>query len=127
VIANPDFFAFFVAFCAGVAGVLSLTSAKSGALIGVLISVTTIPAAANVGVAAAYGEWSTMGGSLSQLAINLTSILAAGVLTLWIQRLLYRRRRIRHLADPVRAAGGLPVGRSRHKRAESGTGPRVSG
>lgn len=49
-IANPDFFAFFVAFCAGIAGMLSLTTAKSGALIGVLISVTTIPASANVGL-----------------------------------------------------------------------------
>ena len=50
VIASPDFLAFFVAFCAGTAGMLSLTTAKSGALIGVLISVTTIPAAANIGV-----------------------------------------------------------------------------
>ena len=56
-ISNPDFLSFFVAVVAGVAGVLSLTSAKSGALIGVLVSVTTIPAASNVGVAAAYGEW----------------------------------------------------------------------
>jgi uncharacterized hydrophobic protein (TIGR00271 family) len=55
-LANPDFLSFFVAFVAGVAGVLSLTSAKSGALIGVLISVTTIPAAANAGVAAAFGD-----------------------------------------------------------------------
>ena len=36
---------------------LSLSTAKSGALIGVLISVTTIPAAANIGVAAAYQDW----------------------------------------------------------------------
>ena len=56
-ITDPDFLSFFVAFVAGSAGVLSLTAAKSGALIGVLVSVTTIPAAANVGVAAAYGEW----------------------------------------------------------------------
>jgi hypothetical protein len=56
-IASPDFFAGFVAFCAGIAGMLSLTTAKSGALIGVLISVTTIPAASNVGVAAAYQDW----------------------------------------------------------------------
>src|SRR5918999_303724 len=48
-ISNPDFLSFFVAFVAGSAGVLSLTSAKSGALVGVLISVTTIPAASNVG------------------------------------------------------------------------------
>ena len=45
-ISSPGFFAFFVALCAGVAGMLSLTTAKSGALIGVLISVTTIPSAA---------------------------------------------------------------------------------
>ena len=48
VIANPDAFSVIVAFCAGVAGMLSLTTAKSSVLIGVLISVTTIPAAANV-------------------------------------------------------------------------------
>ena len=52
-ISNPDFLSFFVAFVAGAAGVLSLTYAKSGALVGVLISVTTVPAAANVAVAAA--------------------------------------------------------------------------
>ena len=65
VIANPDFFTFFVAFCAGVAGMLSLTSAKSRALMGVLISITTIPAAANIAVAAAYGDWDAWRGSLS--------------------------------------------------------------
>jgi uncharacterized membrane protein len=52
-ISNPNFFSFFVAYLGGTAGVLSLTSAKSGALIGVLISVTTIPAIANKGVATA--------------------------------------------------------------------------
>ena len=36
---------------------LSLTTAKSGALIGVLISVTTIPAAANIAVAFVYSDW----------------------------------------------------------------------
>ena len=48
-ISSPDAFAFIVAVCAGTAGMLSLSTAKSGALIGVLISVTTIPAAANLG------------------------------------------------------------------------------
>ena len=52
-ISDPGFFSVFVAFIAGTAGVLSLTSAKSGPLIGVLISVTTIPAAANIGVGVA--------------------------------------------------------------------------
>lgn len=45
---------------------LSLSTAKSGALIGVLISVTTIPAAANVGVATAYADWSEVGGATAQ-------------------------------------------------------------
>jgi uncharacterized hydrophobic protein (TIGR00271 family) len=117
-ITNPDFFSFFVAFLAGAAGVLSLTSAKSGALIGVLISVTTIPAAANIGLAAAYGDWSEWRGAMAQLSVNLTMIVLAGVGTLWIQRLLYRRRRIKHLRDPVREAAGLPVGHS--ARSDSG-------
>jgi uncharacterized hydrophobic protein (TIGR00271 family) len=95
-IASPDFFAGFVAFCAGVAGMLSLTTAKSGALIGVLISVTTIPAAANVGVAAAYGDGSSFRGSLGQLAINVTALLVAGTLTLVVQRAFYGRRRAAH-------------------------------
>ena len=111
-ISNPDFFSFFVAFVAGTAGILSLTNAKSGALIGVLISVTTIPAASNIGVAAAYGDWGEAGGAAGQLAINLTSIVLAGVLTLFIQRRYYVARRRKHLQDPHRAAAGLPVGRS---------------
>jgi len=96
VISSPDFFTFFVAACAGTAGMLSLSTAKSGALIGVLISVTTIPAAANIGVTAAYGDWENFGGSAAQLAINMASILVAGTVTLAAQRLLYVRRRRRH-------------------------------
>jgi uncharacterized hydrophobic protein (TIGR00271 family) len=112
-ITHPDFFSFFVAFLAGSAGVLSLTSTKSGALIGVLISVTTIPAAANIGLAAAYGDGEEWVGAMAQLSVNLTMIVLAGVVTLFVQRLLYRRRRVRHLSDPARKKAGLPVGRSR--------------
>jgi uncharacterized hydrophobic protein (TIGR00271 family) len=95
VIASPDFFTFFVAASAGTAGMLSLSTSKSGALIGVLISVTTIPAAANVGVTAAYGDWENFRGSLGQLAINMAAILLAGMVTLTVQRMLYVRRRRR--------------------------------
>jgi uncharacterized hydrophobic protein (TIGR00271 family) len=111
-ISNPDFLSFFVAFTGGAAGVLSLTSAKSGALVGVLISVTTIPAASNIGVAAAYGDWSEAGGAAAQLGINLLAIVAAGVLTLFVQRRYYVARRRKHLMDPSRTAAGLPIGRS---------------
>jgi uncharacterized hydrophobic protein (TIGR00271 family) len=112
-VSSPDFLSFFVAVVAGAAGVLSLTSAKSGALIGVLISVTTIPAASNIGVAAAYGEWGDAGGAAGQLVLNLAGIVAAGVITLFIQRRFYVTRRRKHLRDPARTAAGLPLGRSR--------------
>jgi uncharacterized hydrophobic protein (TIGR00271 family) len=108
-ISKPDDFSFIVACFAGAAGMLSLTSAKSGALIGVLISVTTIPAAANVGVAAAVADWSEWRGAMAQLAVNLTAIVLAGVATLFVQRRLYERRRRRHLGGDARAAAGLPA------------------
>jgi uncharacterized hydrophobic protein (TIGR00271 family) len=91
-ISSPDAFTIIVALCAGAAGMLSLSTAKSGALIGVLISVTTIPAAANIGVAAAYGDTDGWTGSLAQLALNLVSIVVAGTLVLACQRMLYGRR-----------------------------------
>jgi uncharacterized hydrophobic protein (TIGR00271 family) len=112
-IASPDRFSFIVAFLAGMAGMLSLTSTKSGALLGVLISVTTIPAAANIGVAAATGDWNEWAGAIGQLSLNLSAIFLAGIGTLYLQRLLYVRRRREHLFDESREAAGLPVGRSR--------------
>jgi uncharacterized hydrophobic protein (TIGR00271 family) len=111
-ISNPDALSLYVALVAGVAGVLSLTAAKSGALVGVLVSVTTIPAASNVGLAAAYGDWETAGGAAAQLGINLSGIVMAGVVTLFVQRRYYVARRRRHLMDPARSAAGLPLGRS---------------
>jgi uncharacterized hydrophobic protein (TIGR00271 family) len=126
-ISHPDAFSFLVAVFAGTAGVLSLTSAKSGALVGVLISVTTIPAAANIGVAAAYGDGEEWVGAMEQLALNLTAITLAGIVTLFIQRKLYQRRRIAHLHDEAREAAGLPIGRSRQetlgKSPPARTGP----
>ena len=116
IVSDPSVFTVIVAACAGTAGVLSLTTAKSAALIGVLISVTTIPAAAGVAVAAAYGDTDAWLGSQLQLAVNIAAILTAGALTLLVQRLVYRRRRVEHLSDDARAAAGLPVGESRHRR-----------
>ncbi len=113
-ISHPDVFSAIVAFVAGIAGVLSLTAAKSGALVGVLVSVTTIPAAANIGIAAAYADWTEFRGAVLQLAVNLTAILVAGVGTLFIERSIYVRRRHAHLQDTAtREAAGLPVGHSR--------------
>ena len=98
-ITSVGFFSLFVALLAGVAGVLSLTTAKSGALIGVLVSVTTIPAAATMAVAAAYGHGSTFRGALEQLAINIGAMLLSGTLVLAGQRLAYQRRRAAHVGE----------------------------
>ena len=120
-ISSPDQWSFIVAYLAGVAGVLSLTAAKSGALVGVLISVTTIPAAANIGVAAALGDWEEWVGAVEQLSLNLCAILLAGVGTLFLQRRLYMRRRVKHLHDEARGMAGLPVGESRRAKSAAGT------
>ncbi|MEU2514893.1 DUF389 domain-containing protein [Streptomyces syringium] len=95
---QPDAFSFVVAFLAGIAGILSLTSAKSGALIGVAISVTTVPAAANAAVALSYGDWSETRGSAVQLALNLLGIIMAGTLTLVAQKIFWARQRRRSVA-----------------------------
>lgn len=90
-VSRPDGFALLVALIAGVAGVVALTSAKSAALVGVAVSVTTVPAAADVGVAAAAGRWSECGGAAAQLVVNLVAVSASGVLTLGVRRQFERR------------------------------------
>ncbi|MEV6756078.1 DUF389 domain-containing protein [Streptomyces sp. NPDC051214] len=91
----PDWFSFVVAVLAGAAGMLSLTSAKSGALVGVAISVTTVPAAANAAVALSYGDAEQTWGSTEQLLLNLLGIVVAGTLTLLVQKVLWARQRER--------------------------------
>ncbi|MDH6549315.1 putative hydrophobic protein (TIGR00271 family) [Streptomyces sp. SAI-117] len=89
----PDAFSFIVAVLAGAAGTLSLTSAKSGALVGVAISVTTVPAAANAAVALSYGDTRQTWGSTEQLLLNLMGIVLAGTVTLLLQKWAWRKRR----------------------------------
>ena len=55
---SPNVFSVVVATLAGIVGVVSLVEARTGALIGVFISVTTIPAAADIGVSIAFQNWS---------------------------------------------------------------------
>jgi uncharacterized hydrophobic protein (TIGR00271 family) len=90
-IVDPSILSFVVALLAGVAGTLSLTQAKAGALIGVLISVTTIPAVAAIGVAGALGSWEDAGGAAVQLGLNVVALVLAGVVTLWVQRAVWDR------------------------------------
>jgi uncharacterized hydrophobic protein (TIGR00271 family) len=84
-VSRPDALAAVVAILAGIVGMLSLTEGRSGALIGVLVSVTTIPAIGNIGAAAAYRSWDDVAGAALQLAINVTGLVVAGVMTLYLQ------------------------------------------
>lgn len=77
---------FVVALLAGAAGMLSLVSAKSAALVGVFISVTTVPAAGFAVVAASVGDWDIAAESAVQLLVNLVGITLAGVLVLAVRR-----------------------------------------
>lgn len=77
---------FVVALLAGAAGMLSLVSSKSAALVGVFISVTTVPAAGFAVVAAILGDWHVAAQSAIQLVVNLVGIVIAGILVLVIHR-----------------------------------------
>jgi uncharacterized hydrophobic protein (TIGR00271 family) len=100
-IADPNWYTVIVSVLAGIVGMLALVGAKSGVLTGVLISVTTIPAAANVGVAAVYGDWNAVAGAAAQLVINLLAIIISGIAVLWV----IKRARLRRIAQgkPVAA------------------------
>ncbi|MDT0346462.1 DUF389 domain-containing protein [Streptomyces litchfieldiae] len=99
---QPDMMSLVVAMLAGVVGILSLTSAKAGALVGVAISVTTVPAAGHAALALSYGQYHDAQGSMIQLGVNLVGILLAGTLTLLAQKLLWARVRNAQRASALR-------------------------
>jgi uncharacterized hydrophobic protein (TIGR00271 family) len=78
-----------VAFAAGVASILALDT-RAGSVVGVAISVTTIPASAYLGVAAGVGDESKALGALAVLAVNIAMLILGGSLTLVAQRALAR-------------------------------------
>ncbi len=88
---SPNVFSVVVATLAGIVGVVSLVEARTGALIGVFISVTTIPAAADIGVSSAFENWSEARGSLIQLLLNVAILIAVGAVGLTVQRRVWRR------------------------------------
>jgi uncharacterized hydrophobic protein (TIGR00271 family) len=92
---SPSIWSFIVAVIAGAAGVLALTSSKSGGLAGVFISVTTIPAAGNIAIASVFGLWQEVRGSAVTLVVNIVGMALAGWLTLAIQQGVWDRVKLR--------------------------------
>ena len=88
---SPNWWSFLVAIVAGAAGVLSLTSSRTSGLVGVFISVTTIPASGNIAIALVFGLWHEVIGSASQLGINIGGMAIAGWLTLLFQQAVWAR------------------------------------
>ncbi|MER7130725.1 DUF389 domain-containing protein [Streptosporangium saharense] len=101
-IVKPDRWSFIVALLAGAAGVLSVTAGKSSALVGVFISVTTVPAAGYFAVAAALARWDDTVASVAQLALNITGMIISGTATLIVQRAYWSRYGVRLPVRPHR-------------------------
>jgi uncharacterized hydrophobic protein (TIGR00271 family) len=97
-IVKPDVWSFVIALLAGVAGVLSVTTAKSSALVGVFISITTVPAVGTIGLTLAVGAWDEAAAAGIQLLLNIAGLLIAGVATLFAQLIVGRR-----ISDRLRA------------------------
>jgi uncharacterized hydrophobic protein (TIGR00271 family) len=98
---SPNLFSVVVAVIAGLVGVVSLTLARSSALTGVFISITTIPAAADVGVSLAYRSWDEARGSLVQLLLNVGLLIVVGALALRAQRAFWQAWQRRRPAKPT--------------------------
>ncbi|MEO5711024.1 MAG: DUF389 domain-containing protein [Nocardioidaceae bacterium] len=90
-IVQPDVWSFVIAVLAGIAGVLALTTSKSGPLVGVFISVTTVPAVGTLALCVGLRIWSEIPSALLQLGVNLLGMLVAGTVTLLVQRTIWSR------------------------------------
>jgi len=102
---TPDKWSFIVAVIAATAGVLSLTSTKAGGLTGVFISVTTVPAAGNIALGAAFGVGSEIWASTLQLLLNVCGMALAGWAGLALQQAVWSRvpvRRAKSMTRPKR-------------------------
>lgn len=81
-VVDPNIYSAVVAFVAGLVGVMAIGLGRSGALTGVVVSATTLPAAAGIGVNAAFAEWDDVGRGAIQLAINVVCLLAGSLAAL---------------------------------------------
>lgn len=88
---SPNIYSVIVAVLAGLVGVVSLTESRANALIGVFISVTTIPAAASIGLSLSFANWHDARGSVAQLLLNVILLIVVGAAGLSSQRFIWRK------------------------------------
>ncbi len=79
----PDLLSLAIALGAGVAGVVSIATGTSVALVGVMIAAALIPPAGVAGISLAWGQPSAAIGATVLVLVNLLSVNLAGLLTLW--------------------------------------------
>lgn len=91
-VAEPSALGGIVASAAGVAGMISFESQHGSAAVGVAISITTIPAAAAIGVMAVLGELHDVVGATIVLTTNVALVVLGGALTVLAQRRFESRR-----------------------------------
>lgn len=123
---SPNLFSVMVAVLAGVVGVVSLTEARANALIGVFISVTTIPAAADIGLSAAYASWPQLRGSALQLLANVVLLVAVGAAGLSLQGFIWRVRVPPSVATGQSPSAGVAAHQHLRKRRYAKTADRRS-
>lgn len=83
--ANPNFLVLAIALGAGIAGIISLMTGVSTALVGVMIAVALIPPAAAVGLGIAFGVPRLVIGASVMVTVNVFSINLASLVTLWFE------------------------------------------
>ncbi|MFC7492914.1 MULTISPECIES: DUF389 domain-containing protein [unclassified Nocardioides] len=83
---HPDEWSFIVALLAGAAGALALAVSRSATMVGVFISVTTVPAAGNLALGLAFANSHEIIGSATQLAVNIVGMVIAGAIVLLLMR-----------------------------------------
>jgi Domain of unknown function (DUF389) len=96
--------------------------AAAGGLSGVLISVTTVPAAGNVALGLAFGAGHEIWGSALRLVVNLTGMAVAGWLTLAVQEVVWARMSARRTRILRWLRGGESGGPERFQPPMAGSG-----
>jgi uncharacterized hydrophobic protein (TIGR00271 family) len=89
-----------VALASGVAAMVAFATDRGQSVVGVAISVTTVPAAAYAGLALAEGEFELAGSALVVLGVNILCVTLAQILTLLVLKAA-RERRLRRVARGV--------------------------